>query len=301
MSDKPHSADYFGDSRDYWWNRDFLELMSVRWKLASVTSVLDVGCGLGHWGRCLAPLLSPGCVLTGIDRETAWIDEARKRSHGVENVVASFCQGEAEHLPFPDAAFEMVTCQTVLIHLKDPMAALREMVRVLAPGGLIAIVEPNNIAASLTPPDPQKPVGDYLGGLELQLICEQGKMRLGEGFNSVGPFVAGWLSDLGLEQIESYLADKTTMLLPPHASGHQRAFINEAQAMNRQKRWIWDRGDTLRYFLAGGGSEERFEILWRGALSRESEFVDDLSHQRWKTTFGPVCFLVSGRKCPTGR
>jgi 2-polyprenyl-3-methyl-5-hydroxy-6-metoxy-1,4-benzoquinol methylase len=54
VSEKPHSADYFGATRDFWWNHDFLELMSARWRLAAVRSVLDVGCGVGHWGRCLA-------------------------------------------------------------------------------------------------------------------------------------------------------------------------------------------------------------------------------------------------------
>ena len=45
MSKKPHSADYFGDTRDFWWNRDFLALMSARWNLGAVKRILDVGCG----------------------------------------------------------------------------------------------------------------------------------------------------------------------------------------------------------------------------------------------------------------
>jgi hypothetical protein len=40
---KPHSAEYFGESRDFWWNQDFLELMAKRLQLAQVESVLDVG------------------------------------------------------------------------------------------------------------------------------------------------------------------------------------------------------------------------------------------------------------------
>jgi ubiquinone/menaquinone biosynthesis C-methylase UbiE len=150
MTKKPHSADYFGDTRDFWWNHDFLKLMSARWNLVAVKSVLDVGCGVGHWGRCLAPFLSPESRWTGIDREPQWIEEARKRGTGVEHLAASFVVGEAERLPFPDGSFEMVTCQTVLIHVKDPLAVIREMIRVLVPGGLIVIVEPNNLVANLT-------------------------------------------------------------------------------------------------------------------------------------------------------
>ena len=46
-----HSAEYFGDTRDYWWNADFLELMGKRLSLDRARDVLDVGCGVGHWGR----------------------------------------------------------------------------------------------------------------------------------------------------------------------------------------------------------------------------------------------------------
>jgi len=144
MTDKPHSADCFGDARDFWWNRDFLELMGRRWGLSAVKSVLDVGCGVGHWGRCLAPLLSADCTLTGIDREPQWVDEARKRSAVLGKRAVSFVQGDAERLPFADESFDMVTCQTVMIHLKDPRVAMAEMIRVLRPGGLLVIAEPNN-------------------------------------------------------------------------------------------------------------------------------------------------------------
>jgi hypothetical protein len=45
---KPHSADYLNDSRDFWWNRDFLELMARRLSFEKVCKVLDVGCGASN-------------------------------------------------------------------------------------------------------------------------------------------------------------------------------------------------------------------------------------------------------------
>src|SRR5215471_21826965 len=46
-----HSAEYFGDTRDYWWNLDFLELIGKRLSFDHVQDVLDVGSGVGHWGQ----------------------------------------------------------------------------------------------------------------------------------------------------------------------------------------------------------------------------------------------------------
>ena len=48
---EPHSAAHFGEQRDFWWHRDFLDLMALRWKLADASSIADIGCGLGHWSR----------------------------------------------------------------------------------------------------------------------------------------------------------------------------------------------------------------------------------------------------------
>ena len=96
MREKGHSADYFGDTRDFWWNRDFLELMSKRWALGEARSVLNVGCGIGHWGRCLAPFLNPTATLIGVDREPRWIDEAAKRLPSEYLGRVSYQVGDAE-------------------------------------------------------------------------------------------------------------------------------------------------------------------------------------------------------------
>ena len=46
-----HSAEYFGDTRDFWWHDDQLAALARQWRLGEVNRVLDVGCGVGHWGR----------------------------------------------------------------------------------------------------------------------------------------------------------------------------------------------------------------------------------------------------------
>jgi ubiquinone/menaquinone biosynthesis C-methylase UbiE len=296
MSDKPHSADYFGDTRDFWWNRDFLELMSRRWNLPAVSSVLDVGCGVGHWGRCLAPFLPAGAQVTGVDREPRWVEEARARAAALRDGRFSYQQGEAERLPFPDQSFDMATCQTVLIHVKDPLVVLREMLRVLKPGGLLAVVEPNNVTVNLSNLDLNKPIADLVGLVEFQMICERGKLILGEGFNSLGTLVPGWFSQLGVERIEVHLSDKTNTLLPPYASAQEQAILREASEWSERRFWIWERADTLRYFLAGGGVPEDFDTHWTRAMASGDEFVRATEQGTLNLGSGPLCFLVSGRK-----
>ncbi|MFZ4429870.1 MAG: class I SAM-dependent methyltransferase [Phycisphaerales bacterium] len=118
---KPHSAEFFNEMRDHWWHADFLELMAKRLALGEVRRVLDVGCGVGHWSRSLAPVLSPEATVVGIDREPRWVKEAGEAAArlGLQPRF-TYRQGDAFALPFDDGVFDFVTCQTVLIHLSEP-------------------------------------------------------------------------------------------------------------------------------------------------------------------------------------
>ena len=159
--DPPHRAalskrDYHkltgfeGDWRDTWWNDAFLALMAAQWGLGQVQSILDVGCGVGHWGQRLMRHTSGGAILHGVDAEEAWVEGARERAVtlGLEG-RAHFQTGTAESLPWEDDSLDMVTCQTLLIHVPDLRVAIREMIRVLRPGGLFLVAEPNNFARAL--------------------------------------------------------------------------------------------------------------------------------------------------------
>ena len=79
-TDTPHSAEYFGEQRDFWWNLDFLQLMARRWLLPEAPRMLDVGCGIGHWGRLMLSLVSDRATLVGLDREAKWVAEAAARA-----------------------------------------------------------------------------------------------------------------------------------------------------------------------------------------------------------------------------
>src|SRR5947207_14797692 len=75
---RPRSAEQFGEQRDFWWNRDFLDLMAFRWRLNEASSLADIGCGQCHWSRLLYPYLRQPAQLSAIDRDARWVTEAEQ-------------------------------------------------------------------------------------------------------------------------------------------------------------------------------------------------------------------------------
>lgn len=100
--------------------------------------LLDFGCGPGSITVGLAPIVAPAEVV-GVDIEPAQIETARAHAaaQGVHNV--RFEVGSVYDLPFPDASFDAAFERSVLEHLADPVAALREVRRVLKPGAVIGV------------------------------------------------------------------------------------------------------------------------------------------------------------------
>lgn len=294
-----HSAEHFGDTRDHWWNLDFLRLMAKRWKLDAVRDVLDVGCGVGHWGMLLASVMPEHVRFTGIDREPSWVEQARTRALalGLEGRF-SYRQGEAERVPFPDDSFDLTTCQTVLIHLPDPAAAVSEMMRVTRPGGLVAVAEPNNLTAALLLDSisNRSSVDEIVELVRFQLICERGKVALGEGDNSLGDRVPGLFVAQGLVDVAVHVNDKATAVFPPYATGAQRAFTEDARDRVERHLWNWDEADARRFFLAGGGDEEAFASHFARGLASRENIVRGLDDSTYHGIVGGEFYLVAGRK-----
>ena len=103
---------------------------------------LDLGCGPGQITIMLARRW-PSLRFTAIDAARAMIDQARRdaASAGVDIDFEVFRLGPDGHprLPYEDGAFELVTCNSVLHHLADPLGALNEMARVCRPGGAVLL------------------------------------------------------------------------------------------------------------------------------------------------------------------
>jgi ubiquinone/menaquinone biosynthesis C-methylase UbiE len=113
--------------------------------------ILDLGCGQGNTTRCLADVLRPASCL-GIEFDPALVDYASTRDDNPPEVT--FQQGDATKLPFPDASFDVAFCRYLLIHMTDPMAVVREMMRVVKPGGFAIAYEADFVVELSDPPCP---------------------------------------------------------------------------------------------------------------------------------------------------
>jgi ubiquinone/menaquinone biosynthesis C-methylase UbiE len=98
--------------------------------------VLDVGCGQGI---DLALYASAGAVVSGIDLTTRHVELSRLHLAAL-GFKGEVFEGDAESLPFPDASFDRVSSNGVLHHTPDMPAALREIRRVLEPGGEARVI-----------------------------------------------------------------------------------------------------------------------------------------------------------------
>ena len=107
--------------------------------LQSGERVLDVACGTGIVARQAAPLAGPGGQVVAVDMNPAMLGVARTLP-APSGATVTWREGNAMALPFPDGAFDVVLCQHGLQFVPDRAGAVREMRRVLAPGGRALVI-----------------------------------------------------------------------------------------------------------------------------------------------------------------
>jgi ubiquinone/menaquinone biosynthesis C-methylase UbiE len=101
-------------------------------------TVLDVACGPGLVVAAFARVVRHA---TGIDITPAMLERARAHVAGLGLTNVTWRQGDVLPLPWPDASFSIVASRFAFHHFLDPLAVLREMKRVAAPGGRVVVVD----------------------------------------------------------------------------------------------------------------------------------------------------------------
>ncbi len=164
---------------------------------------LDIGCQTG----ALAVLLGErGAKVTGIDTQD-WVVEAARRRAAGWGVDAEFRVAKGEQLPFDSSSFDLVTFVDVIEHCGDAHQCLREMARVLRPGGVAYVLGPNRYAPEWFVRDPHyqlmgaSVLPNKLGRAYVE--WRRGRPGYDVGVFPVGTAVSRTLRRSGLEIVES--------------------------------------------------------------------------------------------------
>jgi ubiquinone/menaquinone biosynthesis C-methylase UbiE len=156
--------------------------------------VLDVACGPGNFTREFARTVGDRGLAVGIDASPTMLARAVDELEAAGLANLALIRGDATHLPFADGVFDGLCCFAALHLFADPLAALDEMRRVLAPGGRVAIM--TSVRRQLTLP-PVKLLIERAGGLR---VFESNEIvdALGErGFENVRQRLAGLVQFVG--------------------------------------------------------------------------------------------------------
>ena len=147
--------------------------------------VLDVATGTG--AVALELVRQHCCSVVGIDRSAEMLAVARARiaARGLDSRI-ELHEGRAELLPFPDAAFDALTVTYLLRYVDDPAATLRELARVVRPGGTMALLEFGV---------PPRRAVRALWTLHVRLVLPAAGRVLSPGWQEVGRFLGPSIRD----------------------------------------------------------------------------------------------------------
>jgi 2-polyprenyl-3-methyl-5-hydroxy-6-metoxy-1,4-benzoquinol methylase len=158
--------------------------------IAPGMKVLDIGTGPGDLGLVAADIVGPQGHVTGVDRNADVLSTARSRAVASNTEHVTFIQGDA--LTFaPDERYEAVVGRAVLVYVADPVATLRNLVGLLAPGGIVAFQE-YNFEANTIRTEPPMPTWLQVAGWVERLARTSG-LGLTMGFDLHRVFVEAGL------------------------------------------------------------------------------------------------------------
>jgi len=212
------------------WNLDYMDrVLLPLLNLPRGARVIDVGAGNGALTFVLARL-RPDLQLTGVDLTQQLVDtgnaEAAKR--GLDNV--KFSQADALRLPFEDASFDAAVCQTLLIHLPDAAAAVREMARVVKTGGSFMAAEFHILNIDWPVDSAAGAPVDFAETARYTRLLLDGYRASGQGDLQVGakvPFIA---RDAGLEVVDCRINDRVAHGFPPYRTASEQASLAEGRS-----------------------------------------------------------------------
>jgi len=178
-----------------------------RWRRAMVDAVapqaneriLDVATGTGMVAAELRARAD--CTVVGLDQSPEMLAAARTR-FASDGARVELVQGQAEQLPFADASFDAVTFTYLLRYVDDPAATMRELARVVRPGGRVASLE-----FGVPPWLPARAAWRCYTAIGLPVLGRMASRDWSEVGRFLGPSIRGFYEKHPLERIAGYWED----------------------------------------------------------------------------------------------
>lgn len=296
MTKEPHSAAQFTPSRDHWWNADFLDLMASRLKLGACRNALELGAGKGHWTSLILERLAGDAKLTVVEREKRWVTALHKRFADTTRVQV--VQGDVMAIDLSHRTYDLVTCQTLLMHLSDVSKILHHAFDLLAPGGLLLISEPDNFAnrVSLTSVKAEMTPDQFGQVAAMWWAFEKGREAHGLGQEWIAVRLPALINAEGFVDLSVYHNDRPAMLAPPYASKRERAAITDWLATPSREADVAEREEALRFVLAGGMDEATFDRAWAIEAAIDARSRTALSSRKLSYCSAGNLYLFAARK-----
>lgn len=205
--------DYLDKSTRLYYNDDYMEfLVRMVWGIdRQPVHVIDFGCGFGHLGLRLMPLLPVGSTYTGIDAGEKLIRRARELFQHVP-FAADFIQGDFLTMTF-ERKYDLAVCHAVLLHMTEPTDMLRKMKDAVVDGGRMACFEPHWNANMASYHFAGIETSDVIRMGILQKLYEHDAKRTGKDGN-IGLKLPLYLNRLGLRDIQCRVSDRVNVHIP---------------------------------------------------------------------------------------
>jgi SAM-dependent methyltransferase len=251
---------FLEEQRQYIWNKDYWKNVLVPlFKLKEDSVIADIGCGLGFLGRMLAEFVPNGKII-GVDLDAKLVEGAKKMSElNNQSKLFDFRVGNTYGLPIESNIAGLSICQTLLMHLEEPMRAIVEMQRVTRKGGRVVAIE-SDMRGVFFLDTAFESIGYSLEQKEKfwrwERILSIGKANLGRGDNEIGSKVPYLFYKSGLRIISVRCQDRTSWLIPPYQNPSNdlelKHFMMSPQALVEML-------DMRTEFLKGGGTEAEWK------------------------------------------
>ena len=252
--------------------------------------IVDVGCGPGDFTRQLARLADEKATILGIDSNEKSIQAATTDTKEARlSQVVSYKLGDVYKLPLGDGYADLTCCRTLLMHLTEPLRAVKEMARVTRTGGSVVAVEGGKMGAFYDPEDEE-----YSKLAERAYEAWVNGIRKLEGKEfRIGEKLPGIFRKAGLSSIKAEVQADAWLYSDP------RRRLSDVKAELRFDYSIFKarRRKDRKYLIAGGMSNrqvtshfDRLEARTRALLSDDKKLRNNAS------LYAATFFLVSGTK-----